>query len=85
MRESREAAVAGADLLNLKLPCPTPTAILKAFVQCIYGADGTVELSPDVLLPTLQLADAIQVRALLHSRLVFGVSYPHVPVSLCDR
>jgi hypothetical protein len=50
----------GSSLLNLELPCPAPTATLEAIVQCIYG-DGTLELSPDVLLPTLQLADAIQV------------------------
>jgi hypothetical protein len=65
MRGTREA-VKGSDLLNVELPCPTPTATLKALVQCMYG-DGTVELSPDVLLPTLRLADAIQVRPYCNS------------------
>ena len=44
-------------LLNLKLPCPIPTAIVQALVHSING-DGTMELGPEVL---VQLVDALQV------------------------
>jgi hypothetical protein len=52
----------GSDLLSLPVPCAVPTPILEALVRSMYH-DGTMQLGSDVLLPTLQLADAIQVRA----------------------
>ena len=66
------------DLLNLQLPCSIPTATLEALVKCIYD-DGTMEIDHKVLLPTLQLADAIQVRVVpIHALL----QLPHLKYCL---
>ena len=50
----------GRDLLNLNLPCPSSTNTVEALVKCLYS-DGILTMSPELLLPMLQLADAVQV------------------------
>ena len=50
------------DLLSLPVPCEASTETLKQLAACMYGG-GTMEMTADLLVPMLQLADGIQVGA----------------------
>ena len=58
-------------LLNLQVPCPVETRTLEELATCMYSG-GTMELSAEMLLPMLQLADAIQV----------GFQVSHFPIAV---
>ena len=53
-------------LLGLQLPCDTNSNVLDLVARAIYG-DGTMTMQPEMLLPLLQLGDAIQVSPQIRS------------------
>ena len=48
------------DLLKLQVPCPVQSTTLEQLAKCIH-TDGHMELSMELLLPMLQLGEAIKV------------------------
>ena len=47
-------------VFEVTMPCPVETAHLELLATCMYSG-GHMELSPKLMLPMLQLGDAIQV------------------------
>ena len=45
---------------EVTMPCPVETAHLELLATCMYSG-GHMDLSPALMLPLLQLGDAIQV------------------------
>ena len=61
----RDQQAGDSDLLKLQVPCCVETTHLEHLATCMYNG-GSMELSAELVLPMLQLADAIQV-CKLHS------------------
>ena len=51
------------DLLKLQVPCPVSSTTLEQLAKCV-NSNGSMELSMVVLLPMLQLGEAIKVCSL---------------------
>ena len=56
----RDHQAHASDLLQLQPPCPVKTSHVEQLATCMYSG-GMMELSSELMLPLLQLGDAIQV------------------------